>query len=130
MIRRVGSVTIFVRDKQAAKTFYTEVLGLEVHDEGPMPEGDALWLVLAPPGAETVIVLYRMDEDWTHYEQTMGKFQAITLQVADLQATAATLRERGVQIIQEPTEGGFMIIADLEGNSIMLVDEMLATQDD
>jgi len=123
MIRRVGSATIFVRDKLAAKAFYTEKLGLEVRDEGPMPEGDALWLVLEPPGgAETVIVLYRMDEDWAHYEQTMGKSQAITLQVDDLQATTATLRERGVQIIQEPTEGGFMIIADLEGNSIMLVD--------
>ena len=36
MINKVGTVCIFVNDQDAAKAFYTEKLGMEVHMDGPL----------------------------------------------------------------------------------------------
>ena len=41
MIKRVGTVSVFVSDQQRAKAFYTEKLGMELRLEAPLfPDAD------------------------------------------------------------------------------------------
>ncbi|RME53120.1 MAG: hypothetical protein D6790_17995 [Caldilineae bacterium] len=124
MITKVGTVSVFVADQQRAKTFYTEKLGMELRTDAELyPGASVRWIAVAPPGAETEIILYLPDENWEHYRQTVGKSQSITLSVDDMAATVAELKERGVVFVQEPEVqpwGAFAIIQDSEGNSLIL----------
>lgn len=127
MIQQVGTVSVFVNDQDRAKQFYTRVLGFELRADEPLfPGAEARWLAVAPQGADTEIVLYVPDENWSHYETVVGKAQAITLTVSDMQRTYATLKDRGVNFIEEPEEqswGTYAIIEDSEGNRLILSEE-------
>lgn len=124
MITKVGTVSVFVADQQRAKAFYTEKLGMELRTDAELyPGSSARWIAVAPPGAETEIILYLPDENWDHYRQTVGKSQALTLTVDNMAATVAELKERGVVFVQEPDVqpwGAFAIIQDSEGNNLIL----------
>jgi lactoylglutathione lyase len=123
-IERVGSVSVFVADQARARDFYTRVLGMELRADAPLfPGSEARWIAVAPPGAETEIVLYLPDENWEHYRGTVGQSHALTLAVPDMAATAQELRARGVTFVEEPQEqpwGTFAIIEDSEGNKLIL----------
>lgn len=125
MITKVGTVSVFVADQERAKQFYTEKLGFELRADAPLyPGAEARWIAVAPQGAETEIILYLPDENWQHYAGTVGKSQAITLQVSDVQAVYADLTAKGVAFSSEPETqswGTFATLTDSEGNSILLV---------
>ena len=90
MINKVGTVCIFVNDQDAAKAFYTEKLGMEVHMDGPLGDWTTnRWISVAPPGAQTEIILYKVDENWEHYRQVIGKSQAVTLDVTGIDQLVA-----------------------------------------
>jgi len=126
MITKVATVSVFVSDQQRAKAFYTEKLGMELKSDAPLfPGSEARWIAVAPPNAQTEINLYLPDENWEHYAQTVGKSQAITLQVDNIEETAETLKAKGVTFVSEPkTEpwGTFAIVEDSEGNHLILVE--------
>ena len=126
-INRVGSISIFVKDQDRAKEFYTQVLGMELRQDAPLsPGASARWLAVAPRGAQTDIILYLPDENWQHYQQVLGKSQALTLDVTDMAALHANLKAKGVMFIQEPDIqpwGAFAIIQDSEGNRLILVEQ-------
>ncbi len=126
MIIKVGTVSIFVSDQQRAKKFYTEMLGMEIRKEAPLfPGSDVMWLEVAPEGAATSVVLYPIDENWEHYRGVVGKSQAVTLDVTDLQALVDDLRAKGVEFATEPALnpwGSNAFIHDSEGNEILLVE--------
>ncbi len=125
MINRVGTVSIFVEDQDRAKAFYTEKLGMDCTADNEMwPGADARWLCVAPPGAETQIVLYKFDENWEHYRETFGKSQSLTLECENIDETYRVYKERGVQFLGEPETqfwGRFVLMVDSEGNSLILV---------
>ena len=125
MIKRVGTVSIFVEDQDRAKAFYTEKLGMQcTADNEIFPGADARWLSVAPPGAETQIVLYKFDENWEHYRGTFGKSQSLTLQCEDIDETYRVYKERGVRFLGEPETqfwGRFAMMLDSEGNTLILV---------
>ena len=127
MIDRIGSVSIFVSDQDRAKEFYTKTLGFELREDAPLyPGATARWVSVAPPGAETEAILYLPDENWEHYRQVVGKSQALTFTVTDLQALAAELKAKGVKFTQEPDVqpwGTFAQIEDSEGNRLLLVEQ-------
>lgn len=127
MITKVGTVSVFVSDQQRAKNFYVNKLGMELRMEAELyPGAEAKWLSVAPKGAQTEIVLYLPDENWAHYKDTVGKSQAITLAVSDVNALHQTLKAKGVTFVSEPETqfwGTFATIADSEGNHILLVQE-------
>jgi|GEM_PF-140828 len=126
-ITRVGTVSIFVKDQERARKFYTEVLGMEVRSDEPLfPGASARWLAVAPPGAETEIILYLPDDNWAHYRQVVGKSQALTLAASDIEEVHRALSERGVRFVQEPQKqiwGTFAVIEDSEGNTIILAEQ-------
>ena len=125
MINQVGTVSIFVEDQDRAKAFYTEKLGMECTADNEMwPGADSRWLCVAPPGAETQIVLYKFDENWEHYRSTFKQSQSLTLQCQDIDETYGIYKERGVQFFGEPETqawGRFVMLVDSEGNSLILV---------
>lgn len=127
MITSVSTVSLFVSDQDRAKAFYTDVLGFELRADNPLYPGAAVrWIAVAPAGAHTELILYLPDENWEHYQGVVGKSQAMTFAVSDLDALATRLREKGVAFIQEPESqpwGTFAIIQDSEGNHLILVEQ-------
>lgn len=127
MIDKVSTVCVFVSDQERAKAFYTDVLGFELRGDNPLyPGAQARWLAVSPQGAETEIILYLPDENWEHYQQVVGKSQAVTLNVTDMESLVATLKSKGVTFIQEPDPqpwGTYAMIRDSEGNGLMLVEQ-------
>jgi lactoylglutathione lyase len=125
-IDRVGTVCIFVSDQDRAKAFYTNVLGFELHSDDPLyPGAPNRWVAVAPKGAQTDVILYLPDENWEHYKQVVGKSQAVTFNVTDMQSLARDLKAKGVKFLNEPDVqpwGTNAIIQDSEGNSLILVE--------
>ncbi len=130
MIDRVGTVCVFVQNQDRAKEFYTQVLGFELRTDAPLyPGAKARWISVAPKGAETEVILYLPDENWEHYRQVVGKSQAVTFVVPDMNKFYADLKAKGVTFLQEPDKqpwGTFAIIQDSEGNGL-LVNELPPT---
>ncbi len=123
MIDGVSTICIFVKDQDQAKAFYTEKLGFELHQDSPM--GESRWIAVAPKGAHTEVILYKLDENWQHYQQTMGKSQALTFNVTNMSALYEDLKAKGVRIVQEPDAqpwGTYMMILDPENNGLLLVE--------
>ncbi len=127
MINKVGTLCVFVNDQDRAKAFYTNVLGLELHADQPLyPGATNRWIAVAPRGAQTDIILYLPDENWDHYRQVVGKSQALTLDVSDMDRLLADLKAKGVTIVSEPDRqpwGTFATIQDSEGNRLLLVEQ-------
>lgn len=127
MISKVGSVSLFVSDQDRAKDFYVNKLGMELRNDAPLyPGATARWVAVAPKGAQTEIILYVPDENWEHYRQVVGKSQALTFNVTNIQELVANLKAKGVTVLQEPEAqpwGTFTMIQDSEGNSLILVEQ-------
>lgn len=126
MITDIGSVCVFVKDQQRAKSFYTDKLGMELRRDDPMPnESGDRWISVAPPDSKTELVLYQQgDAAWSHYESTYGTVQSIALLSDDLVKTVGTLRAQGVNVLIDTSVqewGSFAMIEDSEGNSLLLV---------
>ncbi|MEP7288373.1 MAG: VOC family protein [Chloroflexota bacterium] len=123
MIDYVGTVCLFVTDQDQAKDFYTNILGFEVRQDTLM--GESRWLAVAPKGALTEVILYKVDSNWEHYKQVVGKSQALTFNVTDMATLAANLKAKGVRFTMEPEFqpwGSQAIILDHEGNGLILVE--------
>src|SRR5436190_12071195 len=97
MITKVGTVSLFVNDQDAAKAFYTEKLGFEVRLDVPFG-ANLRWLAVAPKGAQTEIILYKPDENWEHYRQVIGHSQALTFSVDNIDQTIAEFQAKGVRV--------------------------------
>lgn len=124
MINAVSTVCVFVSDQDRAKAFYTEKLGFEVRIDAPM--GSSRWIAVAPRGARTEVILYKMDENWEHYRAVMGHSQAVTFDVTEIERLQADLKAKGVRIVSEPDRqpwGTYMMIMDEDDNSLMLVEQ-------
>lgn len=124
MIEAVATVCIFVNDQDRAKAFYMDKLGFELRQDAPM--GASRWIAVAPRGARTEVILYKMDENWEHYRSVLGKSQALTFNVTDMAALHAELKAKGVRITQEPDVqpwGTYMMILDEDDNGLLMVEE-------
>jgi catechol 2,3-dioxygenase-like lactoylglutathione lyase family enzyme len=125
MIDSLATVCIFVSDQDKAKAFYTDVLGFELRQDSPMGP-DSRWVAVAPTGASTEVILYKMDENWQHYKQVQGKSQALTFNVTDMASLREDLKAKGVRITQEPDPqpwGTYMMILDQDDNALLLVEQ-------
>lgn len=126
MIDSVGTVSLFVSDQERAKDFYTRILGFELRQDAPLyPGAENRWVSVAPKGASTEVTLYLPDENWEHYRQTVGKSQALTFNVKDMNKLVADLKAKGVEFMQEPDAqpwGTYAMIRDSEGNQVILVE--------
>ena len=126
MFVAIGSTTVYVEDQDRAKDFYVNTLGWKLWDDVPLfPGADRRWLSVAPEGAFTTIALLKLDEPSAHYASTMGKAQALTIQVTDLPALYERLSAKGVRFSGPPEVqpwGTFTTLINSEGNGLMLIE--------
>jgi predicted enzyme related to lactoylglutathione lyase len=125
MLTHIGTVTVQVSDQDSALAFYTEKLAFEKRRDDPMGP-DQRWIEVAPPGAETRILLYLATPDApgaSSYEAakgSIGKPTGMVLEVDDIEATFSELKARGVPIEEEPSRqpwGWWGVFADQDGNT-------------
>jgi lactoylglutathione lyase len=105
-----------------AIAFYTQHLGCEVTRRSTSPRGTQLTF-LKLPGVEADLELAHLP--WDPDFQLPEDIVHLAFQVSDLKATLAAMREAGVKITEEPTQGssGMMaFIEDPDGYEIELLD--------
>ncbi len=125
MIGPIKTVGIYVEDQARAIDFYTEVLGFEIRRRMWMGE-NAEWVEVAPPGAETCVVIYprALMPDWAERKSSVVFF------CPEVRNTVEVLSTRGVIIAMEPGElpwGTFAAIEDVDGNWLGLTDQAMST---
>ena len=122
---KITQAFLLVNDQDAAKRFYTEVLGLEVETDyqgegfrwlslkAPGPDGGASLVLSAAAGAASA---------W-QAEQRESGLPAFSFSIAD-DAEFEAIRARGARVIMEPTRqqygGTDALIEDTVGNIICL----------
>lgn len=124
MLGPVKTVGIYVADQERSVDFYVNVLGFEVRRRMQMA-GDAEWVEVAPPGAETCLVIYPKElmPDWAERKPS------VVFYCADVVGTVARLEARDVKIAMSPAElpwGAFAAIEDPDGNRLGLTDQNIA----
>jgi predicted enzyme related to lactoylglutathione lyase len=83
MIQRLSHTSIYVLDQDAARDFYVNKLGFDIHLDQSMENG-CRWLTVSPKG--------------------QPDFQFILMQVDDCQATYQDLKAKGVEFLSPPAE--------------------------
>lgn len=118
-------------DKDAALTFYGDVLGFEVHDV--VEYGGNCWITVGPPGAEGTIVLFPpgadpgvSDDERKVVLEMMAKgtYAMLTLATPDLDGDFAQLQAAGADVVQEPMDQPYGVrdaaVRDPAGNLIRI----------
>ncbi len=114
MFTKIGTIGVGVSNQDKALDFYVNTLGFEKVADQPMSETER-WLEVAPPGAQTHIMLGLrggMGGDKTG-------FTGYILLTDNIEATCETLKARGVTLTKElGTEpwGKWAQFTDLDGN--------------
>ena len=85
-----------VFDQDRAKAFYTDHLACQVIADQPMGDGGWRWIELAFPHAVTNLHFIRRADAASDPEPVLG------LVADNVEATAASLKARGVEIVTEP----------------------------
>ena len=125
MLTHVGTITVQVSDQDSALEFYTQKLGFEKRRDDPMAPNQR-WIEVAPPGAETRILLYLATPDapggysYEAAKASIGTPTGMVMEVDDIEATFSDLKARGVPIEEEPSRqpwGWWGVFADQDGNT-------------
>ena len=114
MFSKIGTITVGVTDQDKALDFYVNTLGFEKIDDQPMSETER-WLEVALPGGQTHVMLGLRGQSGSDRSGMTG----FVLHTDDIEATCATLKERGVTMTQELSTqpwGKWAQIADPDGN--------------
>jgi uncharacterized protein YjbI with pentapeptide repeats len=124
MIGPIKTVGVYVEDQKRAVAFYTEKLGFEVRRRLPMGP-NAEWVEVAPPGAQSCLVLYpkSMMTDWAELKPS------VVFRCSDVDAFCRRLESLGVRVPKPPAAlpwGKFATFADPDGNEFGLTSQEIA----
>ena len=116
MLKHLTHVNQWVTDQDEAKAFYTEKLGLEVREDATVAEmGNFRWLSVGPAGQPVIAVTLDL--------VARGAAGGLFFNTDDIKSTHQQLKDRGVDITQEPTQqpyGVDMAVRDPFGNQIRM----------
>lgn len=103
---RINHVTLLVRDKEASKRFYADVLGLSIRED------KGLWV--------------RVGEQYLHLTDSsgapvVGTFYHFAIEMENLPDFLQGLQRKGVAV-SHPDDGRQNFIRDPDGNLIELID--------
>jgi catechol 2,3-dioxygenase-like lactoylglutathione lyase family enzyme len=132
MITNVSLITLYVTDQDAAKAFYTEILGFVENTDVTMGDGFRWVTVNHPDHPELEVTLMLpgppLDADVSAAigralaNGTMGGFG---LRTTDCHKTYEELKGKGVDFVQQPAErpyGVEAVLRDNSGNWVVLVE--------
>jgi catechol 2,3-dioxygenase-like lactoylglutathione lyase family enzyme len=122
-VAKVNTVIIPVAKQDEAIAFYVETLGLEKRVDVPFADDQYRWVEVAPEGADTTIAICPPGPGTTAGNKDTG----ISLQVGDVDAYHAELKEAGVDVDAEVSRFGDPVppmfwFRDPEGNSLLVVE--------
>ena len=118
MFSRINFQPIQVTDTERARDFYRDKLGLTVDTD--VPYGDDRWVFMRVGDSATMIQFDRRKEI------APSPTPVLILVTDDVDATCATLRERGVEVTAGPDDAPWApgtrwaMIKDSEGNLILV----------
>lgn len=118
--RCIGAFTLVVDDYDEAIAFYTQALGFELREDSPRENGKR-WVLVAPAGAETALLLARAGGEAQRArigDQTGGRV-GFFLNTDNFARDYAAMTAKGVQFLETPrTEayGTVAVFQDLYGN--------------
>ena len=110
--RRIALFALVVDDYDAAIAFFVDVLGFDLREDSDRGGGKR-WVVVAPPGAETGIVLARADGEAQHArigDQTGGRV-GFFLHTDDFARDHAKMIAAGVRFLEAPRHEPYGIVA-------------------
>lgn len=132
MIRNVSIVSLYVKDIDEAKAFYTDVLGLQEGDDITLGDGYRWCTVVHPDHPELAINLTipgpPMSQELAaeiRRAQDSGGMHGLGLRVDDCEKTYADLLSKGVEFLQPPSRrpyGTEALCRDNSGNWLVLVE--------
>jgi len=132
MLNKISHTGIWVTDQDEALAFYRDILGFEVRTDVTVEEfGNMRWLALGLPGQDVNLVLQSFDlpmlddaaRERIAQVLATGYTPPLIFEVDDCRAEIERLRDRGVDISQEPVEQFYGVdagIRDPSGNSIRI----------
>jgi catechol 2,3-dioxygenase-like lactoylglutathione lyase family enzyme len=115
MKRHIACFALVVDDYDRAIAYYTDVLGFELREDSPR-EGGKRWVVVAPAGAETAILLAQASNDAQRArigDQTGGRV-GVFLYTDDFRRDHAAMLAKGVRFVEQPREEDYGIVAVFE----------------
>jgi catechol 2,3-dioxygenase-like lactoylglutathione lyase family enzyme len=132
MINKLAHATIWVKDQNEALRFYTEKLGFEICTD--LTAYDYRWLTVgikSQPDLEIQLSAVKAGGNLTEDDVTMltkllseSKLGSYVWKTDDCQQTYETLKARGVEFLQPPTDREYGIIEaifkDNSGNVMVL----------
>jgi catechol 2,3-dioxygenase-like lactoylglutathione lyase family enzyme len=135
MINRLSVATIWVLDQNEALRFYTEKLGFEIRTD--LAVGDYRWLTIGlkdQPDIEFQLAALKPsgefsqeDVDYLSKMVAEGKMGLSPWKTDDCQKTYETLKAKGVEFLQPPTDRNYGVIEavfkDTSGNIMRLTED-------
>lgn len=120
MKRYIACFTLVVDDYDRAIAHYVDDLGFELREDAPRENGKR-WVLVAPHGAQTAILLAQASNDAQRArigDQTGGRV-GFFLYTDDFYRDHAAMLARGVRFVEQPREEDYGIVAvfeDMYGN--------------
>lgn len=120
MNSHIGAFALVVDDYDRAIAYYTGTLGFALREDSPRENGKR-WVLVAPPGAQTAILLAKAANDAQRDcigKQTGGRV-GFFLHTDDFARDHALFLERGVVFREQPRHEAYGTVAvfeDLYGN--------------
>lgn len=120
-MRTIANVTYLVRDYDEAIRFFVDSLGFDLVEDSALDGGTKRWVRVAPPGAQTCLLLARADgpEQAGHIGEQTGGRVGFFLHTDDFWRDHAAMQARGVKFCETPREepyGTVAVFEDLYGN--------------
>jgi catechol 2,3-dioxygenase-like lactoylglutathione lyase family enzyme len=121
MQQSIGLVSLVVHDYDEAIAFYTGKLDFQLIEDRDIPEQQKRWVVIAPPGSATHLLLARAStaEQTSRVGNQTGGRVCLFLYTDDFWRDYETYQSRGVRFVREPSEHDYGTVAlfeDLYGN--------------
>ena len=121
MTHTIAHVALLVRDYDEAIAFYVDVLGFRLVEDSAQPAQDKRWVVVAPSGGGTSLLLARAStpEQQAFIGNQAGGRVFLFLQTDDFQRDYERLSSLGVRFVRPPSEESYGMVAvfeDLYGN--------------
>jgi catechol 2,3-dioxygenase-like lactoylglutathione lyase family enzyme len=140
MITNIAIATVWVKDVDASKAFYLDVLGFKEHTDLTLGDGYRWCTVMSPTQPELQVHLAIPGPPHTpdmveaiNRALDEGGMNGLGVHVDDCQKTFEELSAQGVQFLQEPSERPYGVEAvcrDNSGNWMVLVEPRDYTGDD
>jgi len=121
MNQSVGLVALVVRDYDEAIEFYTRTLDFSLVEDTYIPEQDKRWVVIAPPGGATQLLLARAvgeAQSGRIGNQTGGRV-FLFLYTDDFWRDYDAYKSKGIEFVRPPKDESYGTVAvfkDLYGN--------------